>query len=41
LALARWARALNEIGISDDGLDEGFGLDYARGLLGLAPRGAR
>jgi glycosyltransferase involved in cell wall biosynthesis len=41
LALARWARALNEIGISDDGLDEGFGLDYARGLLGLAPRAAR
>ena len=37
LALNRWARALNDIGISDEGLNEGFGIGYVRGLLDLAP----
>jgi glycosyltransferase involved in cell wall biosynthesis len=37
LALARWARALNEIGVTSDGLDEEFGLGYVRGLADLAP----
>jgi glycosyltransferase involved in cell wall biosynthesis len=44
MALARWARALNEIGVSPAGLDEDFGLSYVRGLSELAPgadRGAR
>lgn len=38
-ALARWARALNEIGVSAEGLDEDFGLGYVRGLADLAPAG--
>ena len=37
MALARWARALNEIGVSPAGLDEDFGLSYVRGLSELAP----
>jgi glycosyltransferase involved in cell wall biosynthesis len=36
VALARWARALNEIGLPPQGLDEGFGLGYVRGLSELA-----
>ncbi len=36
LALSRWARALNEIGVTSAGLDEDFGLGYVRGLRGLA-----
>jgi glycosyltransferase involved in cell wall biosynthesis len=36
LALARWARALGEIGVSAEGLDEEFGLSYVRGLEDLA-----
>jgi glycosyltransferase involved in cell wall biosynthesis len=41
LALTRWARALNEIGIVPEGLDEGFGLSYVRGLTELAPTEGR
>jgi hypothetical protein len=37
LALARWAHALSEIGVTSDMLDEEFGLSYARGLDDLAP----
>jgi len=37
LALARWARALSEIGVTSDMLDEDFGLSYVRGLDDLAP----
>ncbi len=35
LALARWARSLNEIGVSPEGLGEDFGLSYVRGLADL------
>jgi glycosyltransferase involved in cell wall biosynthesis len=38
LALARWSRALAEIGVTSEGLDEDFGLSYVRGLDDLAPR---
>ena len=37
LALARWARALSEIGVTSDMLEEDFGLSYVRGLDDLAP----
>ena len=37
LALARWARALSEIGVTSDMLDEDFGLSYVRGLDDLSP----
>lgn len=36
-ALARWARALNDIGVTSEGLDEEFGLSYVRGLADFAP----
>jgi glycosyltransferase involved in cell wall biosynthesis len=36
-ALSRWARALNDIGVTSEGLDEEFGLSYVRGLADLAP----
>jgi glycosyltransferase involved in cell wall biosynthesis len=36
-ALTRWARALNDIGVTSEGLDEEFGLGYVRGLADLAP----
>ncbi len=36
MALARWARALNDLGITEAHLDEGFGVGYARGLDELA-----
>jgi hypothetical protein len=32
LAVTRWARAMNEIGVPPEGLDEDFGLSYVRGL---------
>jgi glycosyltransferase involved in cell wall biosynthesis len=35
LALSRWARALNEIGVAPEGLAEDFGLSYVRGLADL------
>lgn len=37
LALARWARALSQIGVTSDMLEEDFGLSYVRGLDDLAP----
>jgi glycosyltransferase involved in cell wall biosynthesis len=44
-ALARWARALGEIGVGPEGLEEDFGLGYVRGLADFAgpeaSRGAR
>ncbi len=36
LALARWAKALNDLGLGEPDLEEGFGLSYARGLDELA-----
>ena len=36
LALARWAKALNDLSFRDSHLLEGFGLSYARGLDELA-----
>ena len=41
LALARWARSLNEIGVSPEGLGEDFGLSYVRGLADLTGKGGR
>jgi glycosyltransferase involved in cell wall biosynthesis len=38
LALTRWARALSEIGVTNDMLEEDFGLGYVRGLDDLAPK---
>lgn len=38
LALARWARALCEIGVTTDALDQDSGLSYVRGLEDLALR---
>jgi glycosyltransferase involved in cell wall biosynthesis len=32
LALTRWAQALNDIGITSEGLDEDYGLSYVRAL---------
>ena len=32
LALTRWAQALNDLGISSEGLDEDYGLSYVRAL---------
>ena len=39
LALGRWARALNEIGVTPAGVGEDFGLGYVRGLGDFGPRG--
>jgi glycosyltransferase involved in cell wall biosynthesis len=36
-ALARWGGALVDIGITQDGLDEGFGLSYTRALDEFRP----
>lgn len=36
LALPRWARALNDIGVGEEHVEEGFGLSYVRGLQELA-----
>jgi glycosyltransferase involved in cell wall biosynthesis len=36
LALPRWARALNDIGVREDHVAEGFGVSYVRGLRELA-----
>jgi glycosyltransferase involved in cell wall biosynthesis len=36
LALPRWARALNEIGLREEHVREGFGVSYVRGLQELA-----
>ncbi len=36
MALARWARSLNDLGIGEEQLDEGFGVSYAGGLDELA-----
>jgi glycosyltransferase involved in cell wall biosynthesis len=36
LALPRWARALNDIGLRDEHVREGFGVSYVRGLQELA-----
>ncbi len=36
LALARWAKALNDLGFGEPNLEEGFGLSYPRGLDELA-----
>jgi len=36
LALPRWARALNDVGVSQDDVDEGIGVSYVRGLQELA-----
>jgi len=36
MALARWARALNDLGIGEAHLEEGFGVSYAKGLDELA-----
>lgn len=40
LALSRWARALGEIGVGPEALDEDFGLGYVRGLADFAAPGA-
>jgi glycosyltransferase involved in cell wall biosynthesis len=36
LALPRWARALNDIGLREEHVREGFGVSYVRGLQELA-----
>ncbi len=36
LALPRWARALNQLGVREEHLDEGIGTSYVRGLQELA-----
>ena len=36
LALPRWARALNDIGVGEEHVREGFGISYVRGLQELA-----
>jgi glycosyltransferase involved in cell wall biosynthesis len=36
LALPRWGRALNDIGLREDHVEEGFGVSYVRGLQELA-----
>ena len=42
LALTRWAQALNDIGITPEGLDEDYGLSYVRALAEIeAGAGAR
>ncbi len=40
-ALARWAGALSDVGITEEGLDHGYGLSYARALEAFDPRMAR
>ncbi len=39
-ALARWADALADLGLTTDGMDEGYGLSYAQALQGLQPEAA-
>jgi glycosyltransferase involved in cell wall biosynthesis len=41
LALPRWARALNDIGLREEHVEEGFGVSYVRGLQELAPASSR
>lgn len=36
LALPRWARALNDLGVGEEHVAEGFGVSYVRGLRELA-----
>jgi glycosyltransferase involved in cell wall biosynthesis len=38
LALTRWAQALNDIGITPEGLDEDYGLSYVRALAEIEAR---
>jgi glycosyltransferase involved in cell wall biosynthesis len=38
VALARWGGALVDLGIDDDGLEEGYGMAYARALEEFRPR---
>jgi hypothetical protein len=40
-ALARWGGALVDLGITEDGLSEGYGMAYARALDEFRPPHAR